>query len=254
MRGRALLVVTVLGIATVWIGTAGLAVPARVMSALMLVVLPVLLLGQARVSNAEAEALPVIPVYVSSILSIALIAAFAVWAAFASGFTRDELGLVSAAPPVALAWTGAATVASLAIMAFGRWAGWRETPLLARLIPRSTSERAVFIALSLVAGIGEELAFRGFLLAALVRATGSIVMGIALSSIAFGLLHSYQHGAGVARAALLGALLAVPVVATGSIIPSMAAHALIDLVAGLLLADWFLKKPTSPRDASPPED
>jgi membrane protease YdiL (CAAX protease family) len=57
----------------------------------------------------------------------------------------------------------------------------------------------------------------------------------------FGIMHAYQDVGGAARAAILGAVLAVPVVLTGSIVPAMVAHAAIDLTSGLLLARWLLR-------------
>lgn len=234
-------VVALVGSVAVWIGTAPLPWSARALAVTMLVVLPVLLLGQGRIDEGEAATLPVVPAYLSSIATIALLALLAVAAARASGIDSRTIGLVGTTPIAALAWTGAVTIASLASMLLARALRVRESPLLRRLIPRTNREKILFVALSLAAGVGEEIAFRGFLLAALEIATGSVAVAVALSSIAFGMLHSYQHVAGVVRATVLGALLAVPVVMTGSLVPAMAAHALIDLVAGLLLADWLLR-------------
>jgi membrane protease YdiL (CAAX protease family) len=52
-----------------------------------------------------------------------------------------------------------------------------------------------------------------------------------LSSAAVGLAHLYQRPNGMIRAAALGALLAWPVVRTGSLYPAIAAHFLIDAAA-----------------------
>jgi membrane protease YdiL (CAAX protease family) len=45
------------------------------------------------------------------------------------------------------------------------------------------------------------------------------------------------------RAAVLGALLTVPLVRTGSLYPSIAAHFLIDAVALVWLGPKFMKRP-----------
>jgi membrane protease YdiL (CAAX protease family) len=68
-------------------------------------------------------------------------------------------------------------------------------------------------------------------------------MAVLVSSAAFGMMHSYQRASGALRAGALGALLAAPFLLTGSIYPSMAAHAAYDIVAGLLLADWLVRAP-----------
>ena len=112
--------------------------------------------------------------------------------------------------------------------------------MLERLLPRTHAQRAVFVLLSVSAGVGEELAFRGFLIPALETASGSTRLAVIVSSVAFGMLHSYQRSDGVIRASALGVVMAAPLLATGSLFPSMAAHALYDLVVGLLLADWLV--------------
>lgn len=136
-------------------------------------------------------------------------------------------------------WTAGVVGASLAgiglsllLEALGRWP--EESALVRRLIPRSSREKlwALFI-VAPTAGICEEFIFRGYLLANLIHLTHSIPLAWALSSIAFGLCHAYQNTSGAARATLLGAVLAVPVVLAHSIYPAIAAHFLID-VAGLL--------------------
>ena len=56
-----------------------------------------------------------------------------------------------------------------------------------------------------------------------------------LSSVAFGVLHAYQGSVGILRTALIGFVLAVSVLMTESLVPGIMAHALIDLIAGLVI-------------------
>jgi len=119
---------------------------------------------------------------------------------------------------------------------------WQESPLLVHLLPRTCGEKLAFSALAVAAGTAEELLFRGFLLPALDTATGSAALAALLGSAVFGFLHNDQRLAGTARAAAIGLLLALPVLATGSLLPSIAAHIATDLAAGLLLADWLLRR------------
>jgi len=119
---------------------------------------------------------------------------------------------------------------------------WQESPLLVHLLPRTCGEKLAFSALAVAAGTAEELLFRGFLLPALDTATGSAALAALLGSAVFGFLHNHQRLAGTARAATIGLLLALPVLATGSLLPSIAAHIATDLAAGLLLADWLLRR------------
>lgn len=213
--------------------------PARAFATFLLVPLPALLMLQARIGDhvpddAEREA-----VYQSSALSIWVLAALAMLAARFSDFTRDDLRLV--VPPAgtfALAAT-ATVLAGLAIMAAGRLLHLRESHLVHFLIPRSASEKIAFVGLSFSAGIAEELVFRSFLIAALFQATGSLPLAASLSVIIFAVSHAYQGLSGTLRVALLGVVLTIPFLATGSVFPSIIAHIALDVLAGIVLADWL---------------
>ena len=56
---------------------------------------------------------------------------------------------------------------------------------------------------------------------------------VALVSVSFGISHGYQRLIGVLRATLLGALLALPVVWTGSLFPAIVAHFWINAAIGV---------------------
>ena len=115
------------------------------------------------------------------------------------------------------------------------------------LMPESRLERWwALLGLAPTAGICEEFLYRGFLLSEASGWFHSALWGIVISSLAFGLAHVYQGVNGMFRAALLGALLAYPVVAVGSLYPSMTAHFLIDAVALLWLGPKFLKPEDPP--------
>lgn len=145
------------------------------------------------------------------------------------------------APGVAgmLLWTLALTLFGAGVFALscaGHRAGlWpAETPALVRLRPTGTAESLLLaLVLAPTAGLCEEFLFRGFLLTRLTAALGHPALAAIVSSAAFGLSHIYQGRAGAARAALIGAALAAPALAAGTILPSMAAHALIDIVCTL---------------------
>jgi membrane protease YdiL (CAAX protease family) len=130
----------------------------------------------------------------------------------------------------------------VAVLVLGRTLRIPESRVLRDLIPETPREKVGFAFLSLTAGITEEFIFRGFLLAALTAVTGSAGVAVALSSAVFGILHAYQNPLGAARAGVLGAVLAVPLLATGSLFPSMVAHAAIDVLSGIWLAPWLLRR------------
>jgi len=232
--------IALLAAAAAWLGAAELAEPARVVTVVLVALLPALLLVQARVSAGQlGDDASVLPVYFSSMVLIWAIGALSLWAGWASGITPATMGLIVPDAVAAIAWIGVIVLAALGIALLGRRLGWRESPMLEWLLPVSGRERAVFVLLSISAGVGEEMAYRGFLIPALTEASGSRALAVVVSSLAFGMMHSYQQTTGALRATVLGALLAVPLLTTGSVVPSMAAHALFDVVAGLLLADWL---------------
>lgn len=239
---RWLLTMALAASAIVWFGAAELATPARAVVVALVGVLPPLLLLQGTIPPEGLRDLRPLGVYLSSLALICSLGALAWWGGVASGFEPADMGIVAIEPVVALLWTGGLVAVAIGVLALGRALRWRETPLLELLLPRTGIERAVFVLLSIAAGFFEELAFRGFLIPALRVATGSAAMAVALSSIAFGMMHGYQSVTGALRAATLGAVLAVPFLVTGSLLPSMAAHMLYDLIAGLMLADWALRR------------
>ncbi len=214
--------------------------PARAGAVGLLVVLPVLMLLQMAVIRAEEiEAADDrrIALYLSSGAAIWIIGGLSLSAALASGFTWQMMGFVALPAGRFAAWTIAATAGGLAIVAIARLLGVSESGLVNLVVPRTPLEKVVFVGLSLSAGVGEELAFRSFLVPALGAASGSVWVGAAISSGAFGVVHAHQGGAGAARAALLGFVLALPLVVGGMVGPSMVAHAALDLIAGL----WLLR-------------
>lgn len=102
------------------------------------------------------------------------------------------------------------------------------------LLPRTTRERWVFAVVSFLAGIIEEYVMRGFCLLVLAQATGSMPLSLTLVTVGFAVAHGYQGVSATVRTGMLGAVLAVPVVVTGTLVPSIVAHAGTDLLAGAL--------------------
>lgn len=216
-----------------------LAWPARALTTFLLVPLPALMLLQVRLVERMPEDDDREAVYLSSAFTVWTLAALAMLAARFSGLDRGDLWLHAPDPGLLAAATAATTAAGLALMALARLVRVPETPLIRFLLPRSGSEKIAFAGLSVSAGIAEELVFRAFLIAALLQAGAGTAAAIGISIAVFAISHAYQGIAGVVRVALLGALLTAPIFLVDSIYPAMIAHALLDLIAGLVLADWL---------------
>ena len=239
-RTALVLAVVAAAAALAWNASAELPPAARAWATTLLVLLPPLLVVQARLLQ-DAEGLSRESIYISSAVSLWVLAGITAAAALTSGWEPAAIGLIRLQAETIAAWAAAITLAGLVLVLAARSLGLEEAPILRFLLPRTGREKLLFLGLSVTAGFCEELVFRGFLLHALEAATGSVVLAVALSSGVFGLLHAYQRPAGAARAAALGAVLAAPVVATGSIVPAVLAHAALDVIAGLLLRERLLR-------------
>jgi membrane protease YdiL (CAAX protease family) len=99
------------------------------------------------------------------------------------------------------------------------------------LIPEKPAERFWFAAVSLGAGVTEELLFRGFLFWYLgfFFPQLSLVQLVVISSLMFGFCHIYQGWVGIVGTGVLGAVLMWMYLSTESLVLPMAIHALIDL-------------------------
>jgi CAAX protease family protein len=112
----------------------------------------------------------------------------------------------------------------------------RKQPLeaaIVALLPRTREEHLMFLGVSLMAGIVEEYVMRGFCLGVLATTLHSAGWAYVLVTLSFGLAHGYQGATSMIRATALGAVLGVPVLATGALGPSVLAHAGMDIAAGL---------------------
>jgi membrane protease YdiL (CAAX protease family) len=108
---------------------------------------------------------------------------------------------------------------------------------LAKMLPHSQGELRWFIGASLTAGVCEEFLFRGYLIWAFTPVLGWWGAAV-LSLLAFTAGHAYQGRSGALRAALGGVFFTLLVLATGSLIPAMVLHALIDAGSGVIA--WLI--------------
>jgi membrane protease YdiL (CAAX protease family) len=187
-------------------------------------------------------------VYAGSAASLVVIGS----AALVLGLAPREGG-ASVFPPVwgpslwsLVLWTAGLVVVGLGvIMAFEPFDGWKSSrggALVRELLPRTRWEKMEFVGLSVVAGINEEAAYRGYALSAFVLLGVGPWAAVVASAAPFAILHAYQGPVGVARTALVGLVLGASVVVSGSLLPAMLAHAGIDIMAGLVVGPWLLAR------------
>lgn len=242
-----------------WVGAAASAVLAVVfvasglghpvistVAAALLVLLPVFALVQQPPSMSELRAHR-LGFYTASIalLGVALLVTLAVVSAFSHA---DGLRLGwPAAPRTLLGPAALLTVAGLvvayAFRGLSELFGWRETGVVHAIMPATRREKSLFALLAATAGLSEEVVFRGFLPAFLMPLSASYLLGALPVAVVFGFLHAYQGPHGIVRTAVIGAVLAVGVAWTGSLWPSIFAHAALDLLFGLVLTKSLLGEP-----------
>ena len=113
------------------------------------------------------------------------------------------------------------------------------------LLPHTPGEHTGFMLLSITAGICEEFLFRGFVLW-YVRVSTGLLLAAMISTILFGAAHLYLSRRDALRAGIVGALMAVMVIATRSLLPAMILHAAVDLNSGNLAFHSFVASDRSP--------
>jgi uncharacterized protein len=193
------------------------------------------LLAMPHVSTVERLAL-----YASTIAFQWFAVAVVTWRAWAHGFTASQLGLtihdrsrilvasiVGAATIAALQWLNLRRVGRIPVEARGSLQALAE-----RILPQSTVELLPYLALAITAGICEEFLYRGFAMAVLVHIGLQAWAVVLISSVLFGLAHSYQGRGGIVMTLLIGTILGTSRIAYDSLVPAIFWHSAVDVVAG----------------------
>jgi membrane protease YdiL (CAAX protease family) len=193
------------------------------------------LLAMSHVSTMERLAL-----YASTIAFQWFAVAVVAWRAWAHGFTASQLGLTihDRTRILAASIVGAATIATL------QWLNLRRAgripveargslqAIAERILPQSTVELLPYLALAITAGLCEEFLYRGFAMAILVHVGLQTWAVVLLSSVLFGLAHSYQGRGGIVVTLLIGLILGTSRLAYDSLVPAIFWHSAVDVVAG----------------------
>lgn len=116
------------------------------------------------------------------------------------------------------------------------------------LLPRTRGERIMWVFVSLHAGIGEELFFRGYVFGVL-NSIGPWWAAALLGSFMFGMGHTYQGVRGVASTAFIGLLAIGLYLLTGSLWVGMLAHAVYDIQGGEF-GRWALHETDQPASSN----
>jgi membrane protease YdiL (CAAX protease family) len=102
------------------------------------------------------------------------------------------------------------------------------------LLPKSLPEVVVWVAVSMTAGICEELAFRGFLQRQFRALTGNLAVAVVAQGLVFGLFHAYQGWRNVVVISALGVLYGALAAWRGNLRVNIVTHAWGDVWEGWL--------------------
>ncbi len=201
------------------------------------------LLGQPVLGATERLSL-----YGTTILYQWLIVAAVAWRALSRRLRPAELGLTTS-DPWRTAWIA---VAMTALLCASQWASLRRMMrvpearrgalfrIAEKIAPRTSTEKMAFVALALTAGLSEEFLYRGFVFAVFASLYANPVLSLSvaavLSSAWFAVAHLYQGRRGVITTFVVLLTFSVARIWSGSLLPSIAAHAGIDLFAGICVS------------------
>ena len=193
--------------------------------------------------------------YASTIAFQWLAVAIVGWRVWTHGYTAQQLGLIfhDRTKLLIAGIIGGALIASL------QWLNLRRVsrippesrgPLQAiaeRILPQTAIELPPYLALAITAGLCEEFLYRGFAMAALVRAGLTAWLVVLVSSILFGLAHSYQGRGGIVMTFVVGLVLGASRLAYNSLAPAIFWHSAIDIVAGVAGRRYLKRSGTAAR-------
>jgi len=169
--------------------------------------------------------------------------AFALWTAWSCGM--DVWGSVR------IDYAVIACVALFLLITLGTLPFlWRHRSPAARkriweLTPVTPSERLLWIGISVLVGLGEEIVYRAVAFNLLLMLTGSFALAGLISATVFGILHLRHGWVSVASAFVFGLGFQLMVAITGGLVAAIIAHALYDLAAGFQIGAWGKREPVT---------
>ncbi len=205
-------------------------------------------------------------IYGSTILFQWLLAGVAFWRARAHNISLKQLGMAMPSPVRFAGLLAIAAGLSLVLLAVQARSmrtlarlpvekQGRMGVFLRKLMPPAAAgaaERTLFAGVALTAGICEEFLFRGFAITALTSLLllapipagllpwwgGTSFQALAwasalLASAIFGVSHAYQGVAGALSTFVVGLVFSLVYLTTGSLFPTVVAHAVVDFVGGI---------------------
>jgi hypothetical protein len=144
-------------------------------------------------------------------------------------------------------WNSGRAILLDVVIAFGFWIVWEGVGKLMHLmlgpdhaktidtlLPQGALEVVLWIAVSVSAGFGEEVVYRGYMQKQILALSGSVTAAVIGQAILFGLSHAYQGLKQVVVITALGVAYGVLPVWRKSLRSNIMAHAWSDIFSGIL--------------------
>jgi membrane protease YdiL (CAAX protease family) len=193
--------------------------------------------------------------YASTIAFQSLLVAAVSWRSLSRHLSPDELGLVVSGGwqtlLIAVIFTALLCVYQLAgLRRFTRLPADRRGFLFRfreKITPQTPMEGLAFVALACTAGLSEEFVYRGFVFAVFSRvfesSTFPVLPAVVTSSVWFAMAHLYQGRRGMITTFVVGLLFSATRIWTGNLVPAIAGHIGVDLIAGLYAPRLLRSRP-----------
>jgi membrane protease YdiL (CAAX protease family) len=180
--------------------------------------------------------------YASTITFQWLLVAVILWRTRVRGVSVAALGLALPRPGLAIAVSIGLVALVLANQLVSlRFVGSRPEELRGklaevalRIFPQDHVERLTFFGVVSTVAICEELIYRGFVQTIFERALRTGVAGVVISAVMFSFAHLYQGKRGLIATLVVGVVFSIARFYTASLLPSIAAHFVVDLIAGYM--------------------
>lgn len=180
--------------------------------------------------------------YASTIAFQWLLVAVILWRTAAHAISIAALGLALPKPGLTVAVSIGLVALVLANQLVSlRFVGSRPEELhgklaqvALRIFPQDHIERLAFVGVVSTVAICEELIYRGFAQTLFAAVLHSGVAGVFISAVLFSFAHLYQGKRGLIATFIVGLVFSLARFSTGSLIPSVAGHFVVDLIAGYM--------------------
>jgi membrane protease YdiL (CAAX protease family) len=197
---------------------------------------------QGHAGSLDPEHANIIPTYVGTMLGEWLLLFFVWRGARASGVNLFDLAGTWKTPSGAVVDVLLGVAAAFALLYFDALVQHLLPASSAKsidgLLPRGPIEIVLWIAVSITAGVVEELAFRGYLMRQLDARLHSLPFALIGQGLWFGAMHAYEGLNAVLSICAIGIALGLLAIWRRQLRTNMIAHTCMDLVSGL--APWLI--------------